>query len=502
MVSNTIEFLPIPLFFLGFSAVAVFLLSRFLKISNKLMAAITAVSFLAVIFYLFNEKNIISQVNGLLKGLSDFFGTFKTENFYYYEPGAFLITVITLILSFLVSIYCGEYLKLDRRQHAFYPLLILMVTGLTGMLFSANLMGLYLFCELMSISAYALVAFRHRTDTAVEAGFKYLVMGSAASILILMGIGFLFVVSGSINIFDISPSDDIQATLAALFIFAGFGLKSALVPLHTWLPDAHGRAPSSISAILSGILVQGALYVLVKIILTTGFDSQILGTLLMVMGLLNIGVGNLMGLVQTHTKRLLGYSTIAQMGYITVCMAVGVRNNSQLALQAAIFILIAHSAAKSLAFLTKGIFHYYVGASEISHLSRASDFSFFPTLAFSTAIISLSAIPPLPGFTGKWSALTSFFSVEDPATLVITLVFLLGSLTAFGYYFRLLINLYSKTKSVPNGNQDYIQREKVSAWMGLPTALLMIAILFITAAPQNIMNSTVYIAEFLIGLMR
>jgi formate hydrogenlyase subunit 3/multisubunit Na+/H+ antiporter MnhD subunit len=241
---------------------------------------------------------------------------------------------------------------------------------------------------------------------------------------------------------------------------------------------------------------------MLKITLSLGFDHILLGTILLCLSLLNIVVGNLLGLVQNHTKRLLGYSTIAQMGYIVLCMAIGLRNNLSLALQSGFFIIIAHAVAKSLAFLTKGVFHYYVDASEIKHLQRASSLPIFPSVAFGVAIISLSALPPFPGFTGKFFALTSFFTSTDKITVLSALVLLAGSLVAFGYYFPLLLILFSKPhKQVPDENKKSKQK-KISPWMSMPIATLVILIIFISIAPQYLMDITIEAAQFLMGMMR
>jgi len=503
MVTLSLQYPQIPFLFLGCMAVFVFLAARYFKITNVSMALLAALSFLLVFFYMIFESRLLQMANHSFNDFPNSLANlFSSTAFYTYEPGAIFISLITFGLAFLVSIYCAEYLNLDRRQHAFYPLLILMICGLAGMLFSANLMVLYLFCELMSICAYALVAFRRRTDTAIEAGFKYLMMGSVASIVILFGITLLFLSYGSINIADMQGSTSWPTQMGVLLFFAGFCLKSALVPMHTWLPDAHGRAPSSISAILSGILVQGVFYVMLKITLSLGFDHVLLGTILLCLSLLNILVGNLMGLVQSHTKRLLGYSTIAQMGYITLCMAVGVRNNLALALQSGFFIIFAHAVSKSLAFLTKGVFHYYVNASEIKHLQRASSLPIFTSAAFSLSIISLSALPPFPGFTGKWFALTSIFTSADKISVLSALVLLASSLVAFGYYFPLLLIIFSKPqKQLPDDNEKGKQK-KISLWMSMPIAALVISILVISVAPQYLMNITMEAAQFLMGMMR
>ena len=462
----------------------------------------TALSFLCVFFYLAYEDHLLRVLETIFPNLRNTLaGTLTTGAFSSNDPGSVLICMVACGLAFLISLYCAEYLRLDRRQHAFYPLLILMMCGLMGMLFSENLMILYLFCELMSICTYALVAFRRNIDTAIEAGFKYLIMGSVASVILLLGIALLFQATATVNLEEIKDTNSLLVQIALIMILASFSLKSAFVPLHTWLPDAHGRAPSSVSAILSGILVQGVFYTMLRVCLTLGFDRLVLGNILMCLALLNILVGNLMGLVQTHTKRLLGYSTIAQMGYIGLCFAIGLRTQSMLALQSGFFLIVVHAIAKSLAFLVKGVFHYHLNATEISDLRQAGRLPYFFSLAFGVSILSLAAIPPFPGFMGKWTFLTSALAQVDTWSLVSVVALLIGSLISLGYYFKLLYNLFGKPAS-EQSEENLPQQQKVSAWMFLPITVLVILILLITVKPQNALDGTQSAAQFLIGLMR
>lgn len=499
---NLLAFPQIPLFFLGIIAILIFLMARFLRIGNVGMALITASSFLCVFLYLIYEDSILHVLETVFPNFRDTLGsTFPAGAFSSNDPGSILICVVACGLAFVIALYCAEYLMLDRRQHAFYPLLILMICGLMGMLFSENLMILYLFCELMSICTYALVAFRRNTDTAIEAGVKYLVMGSVASVILLLGIALVFQVTGTVNLEEINSPHNFLVQIALIMFLASFSLKSAFVPLHTWLPDAHGRAPSSISAILSGILVQGVFYTMLRVCLTLGFGRSILGNILICMALLNILVGNLMGLVQTYTKRLLGYSTIAQMGYIGLCFAIGLRTQSTLALQSGFFLIVAHAIAKSLAFLVKGVFHYYLSATEMSDLRQAGRLPAFFSLAFGVSILSLAAIPPFPGFMGKWTFLTSTFTQVDGWSLVSTFALLAGSLISLGYYFKLLYNLFFRSLS-ERSEEDLPRQQKVSIWMYLPIAVLVLLIFFITINPQSILNGSENASQFLIGLMR
>jgi len=173
------------------------------------------------------------------------------------------------------------------------------------------------------------------------------------------------------------------------------GVKSAIVPLHTWLPDAHGWAPSSISAMLSGIIVQSAFYALLKVSLGLGFPAHDLGTLLIVLSLLNMTLGNGMALVQTYTKRLLAYSTIAQMGYVMLSVGVGLRYDVPLAIQAGFFLLLAHAAMKGVAFLCKGVCHFYCDATRIEDLRGTAMRLPLVAVVFSVALAGLAGVPPL-----------------------------------------------------------------------------------------------------------
>ncbi len=497
-----LAFPQIPLFFLGFIAILVFLMARFLRIRNVFMALITALSFLCVFVYFVCEDQLLQFLEIHFPSFENTLtGVIAPGVFNSNDPGSVLICMVACGLAFLISLYSAEYLKNDGRQHAFYPLLILMMCGFMGMLFTNNLMTMYLFCELTSICAYTLVAFRRNDDMAIEAGFKYLMMGSVASIVLLMGITLIFQATGTVNLSQIANINDLPVQIGLIMILASFSLKSAFVPLHTWLPDAHGKAPSGISAILSGILLQGFFYTMLRVCLTLGMNRLILSNILICLALLNILVGNLMGLVQTQTKRLLGYSTIAQMGYIGLCFAIGLRTQSTLALQSGFFLIIAHAIAKSLAFLVNGVYYHYFNATEIIDLQQADRLTYFLSLAFGISVLSLAAIPPFPGFMGKWTFLTSAFTQMEGWSLVSAIAILAGSLISLGYYLKLLHNLFFKP-ATDRTDRSSASQQKVSIWMLIPITVLVFLILLITVKPQSIMDGTQPAAQFLLMLMR
>ncbi len=410
------------------------------------------------------------------------------------EPAALVVASVALGLGALVAVYSGCYLALDHRYELYYPLLLLLVTGLMGMVLADDLFNLYMFCELMSISAYVLVAFRRHLDTAIEAGFKYLIMGSVGTVAILLGISFIYRGTGSLLLTTATGSLDqwTRAGLACLLV--GLGIKSAIVPLHTWLPDAHGRAPSSVSAMLSGIIVQSALYTLLKVSLGLGFPTHVLGTFLIILSWLNMVVGNSLALVQTNTKRLLAFSTIAQMGYLMFAIGIGLRYNLPAALQAGFFLLTAHAVMKGLAFLCKGACHFYWEATTIRELHGAARRLPLVAVAFTAALASLAGLPPLAGFAAKWFLLTSGLQAADAFAYIGLVIFLLNSLLALGYYLPVIAALF---RPEPSGDWQPV---RLSPWIALPLVVLTMMTLIIGFYPQPWLRWTQAASDSLIAM--
>lgn len=472
-----------PIVSMTCGAIIVYLLARFFKLSNSTLAVFTALVFALTLALIWNmgRSDVELNIQNSTSPMSDAL---------HFDYGAQLIAGLALFLSVLVAIYCGEYLKLDRRYHVFYPLLLLMIAGLTGMVFSVDLFAVYLFCELMSICAYALVAFRKDTDTAIEAGYKYLIMGSVSTIMVLLGIALIFFATGNLSLENRPDFHHFGYEAGIICIFVGLCVKCSVVPMHTWLPDAHGRAPSSISALLSGIIVQSVLFVLVKTCLLLRTDSFWLGTIIVTLAVGNILVGNVLALVQNHTKRLLGYSTIAQLGYMMLCVGMGLRNGSLLAFQAFFILVIQQAISKALAFLSKGNFHFYTGASLVKDLIEGAGQIPLTAGLFSLALLSLSGLPPLVGFTGKWMLLTSMMENFDRLGIIALIFFLAGSVIGLGYYLSIVVMLFQR-KSSEKEQQIMIQNTKTGyIWMVVPMCILGFTIIFFSVAPNFLIRLT------------
>jgi proton-translocating NADH-quinone oxidoreductase chain N len=504
----------LPLACLAGGAFAVYLVARLLTSRNDLLALFTALVFAVALVPLFaltgKETGFFPKTRFLLPAAWGHFG--PGGAFLRADPGGLVVAGVALGLGLLVALYSGRYLALDRRYETYYPLLLLLVTGLVGMVLAADLFSLYMFCELMSSAAYVLVAFRRHTDTAIEAGFKYLVMGSVGTVIILMGLSFVYRETGTLALPQAigEPGPWTRAGIGCFLV--GFGIKSAIVPLHTWLPDAHGRAPSSISAMLSGIIIQSAFYALLKVSLGLGFPARDLGTLLIVLSLLNMTLGNGLALVQTNTKRLLAYSTIAQMGYIMLSVGIGLRYAVPGAIQAGFFLLLAHAVMKGLAFLCKGVCHFYCDATRITELRGTAARMPLVAVAFSVALAGLPGVPPLAGFAGKWFILMGALRSSDALGYVGLAALLLNSLLALGYYLPLIGTLFAPPFSPPLGEGRGGAASlpglggteggqiRISPWMALPIVALGALVLAIGLYPGPWLDWTADVGVYLLAL--
>ncbi len=314
---------------------------------------------------------------------------------------AFMLVVVNFI-AFLVAVYSVNYMTRYTEKWQFYSLFLLMLAGMNGVLITGDMFNLFVFVEIASIASYALVAFG-TGKRELEASFKYAIMGGIASLLILLGVIFLYSNTGTLNMADMTrilAGGDHPALL--YFVFAlfltGFGLKAALVPFHAWLPDAHPSAPAPISAMLSGVLIKAlGVYVIVRIFYTVfGFTHEI-SLVLMTMGAISMGVGALVALRQWDLKRLLAYSSISQVGFIMLGFGIG----TPLAILGALFHLFNHSMFKSLLFLDSGAIEYEAHTRDLKEMGGLA--KKMPVTNGTTIIgaMSLAGIPPFAGFWSK-----------------------------------------------------------------------------------------------------
>lgn len=314
---------------------------------------------------------------------------------------AFMLVTINVI-AFFISIYSIDYMKKYTEKWVFYCLFLLMVAGINGVIISGDMFNLYVFLEIAAISSYALVAFGTEHEE-LEASFKYAVMGTVASSFILLGIVFLYGITSTLNMADMSMalfeggSPRIVLLVSVLFLM-GFGLKSALVPFHAWLPDAHPSAPAPISAMLSGVLIKSlGVYAMVRIFFSVLGITPEISAALMMLGALSMIFGVFLALGQWDMKRLLAYHSISQIGYVVLGIGLG----TPLGILGGLFHLFNHSVFKSLLFLNSGAVEYATGTRDLQKMGGLKEKMPVTGATSLIASMSISGIPPFNGFWSK-----------------------------------------------------------------------------------------------------
>jgi proton-translocating NADH-quinone oxidoreductase chain N len=415
-----------------------------------------------------------------------------------------LLSGATLFLSTVVAFYSGSYIRGEDGEEKYYALLLSLTGAIIGLGCATSLLSLWLWFELMSVSSLFLVAFYRKEQASLEAGVKYLVQSAAGSALVLFGIALLFATTGTLTLPELPNalwgfSDRLPVLAAGALFVIGFGVKAALVPLHTWLPDAHAQAPSGISAMLSGVVIEAGLVALLRILLPLEFLSGVWGPVLLVLGALNMLVGNLLALRQTQVKRLLAFSSLSHIGYMLLGIGAGMTFLQPAALSGGFFHLLTHMLMKGLAFLAAGALLYALYVSRGHHApltvaDLAGAAGKYPLVAgaFSVALLGLGGLPPLAGFMSKWQIFVGAAQTLNPWMILLVAFAALNSVLSLAYYAPLVNAMYRREPSdaVRDGNS-------VPLSMSVPLAVLAAAILVlgfvpVLAAPLSLAAAKVF----------
>jgi len=471
----------------------VYVLTRLLRLSNRNEALLTVLVLAgALLLLLWNFTHMptwIDESGGFAFNLTPAGGI----PFQPTASGQFII-IFSTTLSILVAIYSGGYLENDPRYRLYYPLLLLTQVGVMGIFSSKDLFNLFLLTELTTVAASALIAFRIQQEIAIKAGFKYLLMSSLGTMIMLLGIYFVFRSSGDLQISALLTSPDGFTRIGAACFLVGFSLKAGVVPLHTWVPDAYGHAPSAVSALLAGVLSKSMLFILPIICLRLGMSRMELGVFLLVFGCANMLLGSIRMLGQKLLRRLLSFSSIAQTGYLMFSLGIGFLYELREAFSAGLFLLLVIGLMKSLAFLSAGIYEAHAGSQDIAQLAGAGHRMPWTALAFSTALGSLAGIPLLAGFTGKWLIFSAALRTGDLFAGLCLVVFLASTVIGLAGYLPLLVKQY-----IPGGGpvKASSSPERVSVWMLGPVLLLALLILGIGLFPTPWIHLIDYVVKWM-----
>jgi len=357
---------------------------------------------------------------------------------------SFFFSLIALGLGLLVIIYS---IPERRYGRTYYFLLLISLSSMIGVIYTADIFNMYVFYELLSLAVYLLIAYP-KTGVTLRASFNYLIMGGVGLSFFLLGIGFLYAMTGTLNIFHIAErlpvafnSSTRMLLMSFVLIATGMGIKIAVFPLHGWLPDAHSMAPSPVSALLSGVTVKIGIYCLIRMIYSV-FSTETFSilisshTILIVLGVVTLLFGTSMALIQTDLKRLLAYSTINQIGIILIGLGIG----TELGLTGALFHVLNHAIIKGTLFFCAGIMIAETGTRDVQGLSGFSRQQPAIVFAFIIASLGMIGIPPINGFASKW--LICLAAVEAGYAVLAVIILMASAITA-AYYFRVIQVLFS-----------------------------------------------------------
>lgn len=347
---------------------------------------------------------------------------------------AFMLVTVNVV-AFLIVLFSINYMERFTAKWKFYTLFMLMVAGMNGVIISGDMFNLFVFLEIAAISSYSLVAFGIEREE-LEASFKYMVMGEVASLFILLGIALLYSKTSTLNMADMGRALSAQQggkliPFVSVLFLAGFGLKSAMIPFHAWLPDAHPSAPAPISAMLSGVIIKSlGVYSLCRIFYNVIGMNFALSSTLMFIGVLSMILGVLLAIGQWDFKRLLAYHSISQIGYIMLGIGLG----TPLGILGGLFHLFNHSVFKSLLFLNSGAVEYSTGTRDLQEMGGLASKMPWTAGTNMIAALSISGIPPFSGF---WSKLLIIAAAVQAGKLGYAFLAVLASILTLASFMKL-----------------------------------------------------------------
>ena len=371
---------------------------------------------------------------------------------------ALLVCLVAIIIT-IVAGYAYHYFSVSqqrspRQSQAFWPLFFLLATALNALLLTADIFNYYVTLELLTLSAVPLITLSG-TRLACSSAMRYLLIAIVASLSYMLGVGLLYAHCGTLDIGllarRIEPGT--ATWLAAALITIGLLTKSALFPMHFWLPSAHANAPAPVSALLSGLVVKGSFYILLRLWFQVFIHilNPASGHLLAMLGALAILWGAIQALRQVKIKMVIACSTVSQIGYLFLSLAVAVKH--PLAWNACVFFILAHAFAKSSLFLTAGNILHHHPRGHIEDLAGLGERSPLMLFCLGLAGITIMGMPPTAGFIGKWQLLQACLISGQWWWAVVTIV---GSLLAAAYIFRLVARGFQAGEKSEALAQDWV----------------------------------------------
>ena len=371
---------------------------------------------------------------------------------YVIDPLSGGMAVLVSFFALVVSIYAGPNLERisPARAGIVDGLFLLLTAGLLGMVVTGDLFNLYVFLEISSLSAYALLS--SGGNRAVLATFRYLLVGTIGASFYLLGVGYLYALTGALTMSEVHAAVDATASssvfaVSVALMVAGLAIKTALFPLHGWLPDVYTYAPAPVTGFISAVMTKVSIYALFRILYFVLDARGAAGQALVLLGwaaALAVVAGSVMALAQTDIRRMLAYSSVSHMGYIVLGLSLA----NPTAVTGALLHLLNHATMKACLFLVVGGVRWRTGVSDIADFAGMGRRLPLTMAAFSVTALSMVGLPPLSGFFSKWYLVLG--AIEGGAWPFV-LALILSSLLSAVYFFRVIERAYFASPPTPDG---------------------------------------------------
>jgi multicomponent Na+:H+ antiporter subunit D len=412
---------------------------------------------------------------------------------------AFIALIISGVSTVvLVAAHTSIEKEIPQEKHTlFYILYLLSLTGMLGIVTTGDAFNVFVFLEISSLSAYSLIALG-RDRRALWASFQYLIMGTIGATFILIGIGLMYQMTGTLNMADLATrlpevAETRTVTTAYVFFIVGVCLKLALFPLHLWLPNAYAHAPSIVTAFFAATSTKVAAYLLIRFTFSIfgvsfSFTTLPMEMVFLTLGLLGIFVASTVAIYQDNIKHVFAYSSVAQIGY----MIVGFSMTTSAGLSAMLLHVFNHALMKGALFLALGAVMLRVGSTQLKDFQGLGRQMPLTMAAIVVGGLSLIGVPLTVGFVSKWYLVVA--ALEKGWWPVAGLV-LLGSLLAVVYVWRIVETAYFKAPLAPIAGKEQVKEAPMAfllpVWMlvsanvyfGLDTRL---SVEIATAAAQSL----------------
>lgn len=384
---------------------------------------------------------------------------------------AFVLFLISGV-STLVLPYAKRSVEFEIREVShtlFYCCYLLCFAGLLGVVATGDAFNVFVFLEISSLSTYVLVAMgAERDKRALTAAYDYLIMGTIGATFFVIGIGFLYMATGTLNMADMSDrlanlEDNRTVQAGFAFVVVGMGLKAAIYPMHLWLPGAYTYAPSVVTAFLAATATKAAIYVIARFMFSVYqpefiFEIHTLNWVIIPLALLAMFAASLIAVFQRELKRLLAYSSIAQIGY----MMLGIGFMTKTGLSASIVHLFNHGVTKATLFMAAGAYIMRGGSSFCDRLSGMGSRMPFTSAAFVVGGLSLIGVPGTAGFISKWVLVQAAF---EKGWWWMALLIVASSLLAVIYVWRIVEILYLQSPPEDQETEEAPWSMVVPMWL-------------------------------------